>query len=29
MTLKVLVWCRVIADIPYFCRELVAAFAEG
>ncbi len=22
------VWCRVVADIPDFCRELVAALAE-
>jgi hypothetical protein len=24
-----LVWGRVVADIPDFCRELVAALAEG
>lgn len=24
-----LVWGRVVADIPAFCRELVEAFAEG
>jgi hypothetical protein len=22
------VWGRVVADIPYFCRELVTALAE-
>ncbi len=24
-----LVWCRVVPDIPAFCRELVAALVEG
>jgi hypothetical protein len=24
-----LVWGRVVPDIPAFCRELVAALAEG
>jgi len=24
-----IIWGRVVPDIPYFCRELVAAFTEG
>jgi hypothetical protein len=28
-TISLLVWGRVVPDIPAFCRELVAALAEG
>jgi hypothetical protein len=28
-TTPLLVWGRVVPDIPAFCRELVAALAEG